>query len=88
MSRANIEPRQAVVHGRPHLSKPLPAIQRYGLAILSVSVALGGALLMERFQVREVVIPLFLFAIAVSAWYGGEAVMLALLLSTSCNQVE
>ena len=59
----------------------LSAIQRYGLAILSVSVALGGALLMQRLHVREVEIPLFLFAIAVSAWYGGGASMLALLLS-------
>jgi PAS domain S-box-containing protein len=81
MSRANIEPRQGVMQGRPHLPKPLPAIQRYGLAILSVSMALGGALFMERFHVRDVEIPLFLFAIAVSAWYGGGAVMLALLLS-------
>ena len=70
-----------MVQWRPHLPKPLPAIQRYGLAILSVSMALGGALFMERFHVRDVEIPLFLFAIAVSAWYGGGAAMLALLLS-------
>jgi PAS domain S-box-containing protein len=36
---------------------------------------------MEGFHVREVAIPLFLFAIAVSAWYGGGAAILALLLS-------
>ena len=52
---------------------PLSAIQRYVLAILSVSLALGLALLMEGFHVREVAIPLFLFALAVSAWYGGGA---------------
>src|ERR1700726_3694228 len=44
---------------------------RYGLAVLSVSVALGGALLLERFQFRNVADPLFLFAIAVSVWYAG-----------------
>jgi len=52
----------------------------YGLAVLSVSVALGGALLIERLQLRN--ITLFLFAIAVAAWYGGTgAAVLALLLS-------
>jgi PAS domain S-box-containing protein len=43
-------------------------------------VALGGALLIERLQLRN--ITLFLFAIAVAAWYGGTgAAVLALLLS-------
>jgi len=52
----------------------------YGLAVLSVSAALGGALLIERLQLRN--ITLFLFAIAVAAWYGGSgAAVLALLLS-------
>jgi K+-sensing histidine kinase KdpD len=48
--------------------------------VLSVSVALGGALLIERSQLRN--ITLFLFAIAVAAWYGGTgAAVLGLLLS-------
>jgi len=56
-----------------------PAL-RFGLAVLSVSAALGGALLIERLQLRN--ITLFLFAIAVAAWYGGTgAAVLALLLS-------
>jgi signal transduction histidine kinase len=55
-------------------------VLRYGLAVLSVSAALGGALLIERLQLRN--ITLFLFAIAVAAWYGGTgAAVLALLLS-------
>ena len=55
-------------------------VLRYGLAALSVSAALGGALLIERLQLRN--ITLFLFAIAVAAWYGGTgAAALALLLS-------
>jgi PAS domain S-box-containing protein len=55
-------------------------VLRYGLAVLSVSVALGGALFIERLQLRN--ITLFLFAIAVAAWYGGTgAAVLALLLS-------
>jgi PAS domain S-box-containing protein len=79
MNQANMEARQAVVKRKPQL--PLSAIQRYVLAILSVSLALGLALLMQRLHVQEVRIPLFLFAIAVAAWYGGAASMLALLLS-------
>jgi PAS domain S-box-containing protein len=56
------------------------AVLPYGLAVLFVSVALGGALLIERLQLRN--ITLFLFAIAVTAWYGGTgAAVLALLLS-------
>jgi hypothetical protein len=55
-------------------------VLRYGLAVLSVSVALGGALLIERLQLHN--ITLFLFAIAVAAWYGGTApAALAFLLS-------
>jgi PAS domain S-box-containing protein len=81
MNQADIKPRQAVVQWKPQL--PLSAIQRYGLAVLSVSLALGGALFIERFHVRQFEIPLFLFAVAISAWYGGAgAAALALLLST------
>jgi PAS domain S-box-containing protein len=71
-----------MVQRKPQLPQPLSPIQRYGLAVLSVSVALGGALLTERFHVRDVEVPLFLFAVAISAWYGGAgAAVLALLFS-------
>lgn len=53
------------------LPKLFSAIQRYGLAVLSVSVALGLALLVDRYNVRDVEAPLFLFAIALTAWYAG-----------------
>ena len=67
---------------KPKLPKPLSNFQRYGLALLSVSLALGGALLLERFHFRDVDVPLFLFAVAISAWYGGTgAAAVALLLS-------
>jgi PAS domain S-box-containing protein len=71
-----------MVQRKPRLTKPLSTIRRYGLAVLSVSAALGGALLLERFYFRDVEVPLFLFAVAVAAWYGGAgAAVLALLLS-------
>jgi PAS domain S-box-containing protein len=50
--------------------------------VLSVSLALGGALLLERFHFRDVEVPLFIFAVAIAAWYGGTgAAAVALLLS-------
>jgi PAS domain S-box-containing protein len=79
MNQANIEARQTAVKWKRQL--PLSAIQRYVLAVFSVALALGVSLVMEGFHVREAGIPLFLFAIAVSAWYGGGAAILALLLS-------
>jgi signal transduction histidine kinase len=64
------------------LNRPSP-VQRYGLAVVSVAVALGAALLLNRYHVRDVEFPLFLFAIAVSAWYAGTAPgILALSLSS------
>jgi PAS domain S-box-containing protein len=53
------------------LQKVAGAIQRYGLAVLSVAIALGAALLLERFHFRGIEFPLFLFAIALSVWYAG-----------------
>jgi len=50
-----------------------PPVQRYGLAVVSFAVALGGALWLNRYNVRDVEFPLFLLAIAVSAWYAGTA---------------
>src|ERR1700676_4523573 len=46
-------------------------VLRYGMAALSVSVALGGSLLLERFHFHNVADPLFLLAIAVTVWYAG-----------------
>src|ERR1700716_1971337 len=60
----------------------LPAIQSYGLAVLAVSVALGGALLLERYNFRGVEFPVFLFAIVMTVWYARlQAAILALVLS-------
>ena len=64
------------------LPKPLSAIQSYGLAVVSVAVALGAALLFDRLHFGGVQVALFLFASAITAWYGGgRAAALALVLS-------
>src|ERR1700738_2552373 len=69
---------------RPNLELQIvrSPVLRYGLAVLSVSAALGVSLLLERFHFRNVADPLFLFAIAVTVWYAGTApAILAVVLS-------
>jgi PAS domain S-box-containing protein len=46
-------------------------VLRYGLAATSSAIALGLALLTERYGFRNVEVPLFLFSIAVTVWYAG-----------------
>jgi signal transduction histidine kinase len=82
MDPANIEGRQATPRRRPRLPWLLSAIQPYGLAVLAVSLALGAALFLQQFHFRDAEVPLFLFAVAIAAWYGGTgAGALSLLLS-------
>jgi hypothetical protein len=71
MKQARLEARQAAVWCKPQRPKRLSRSQRYGLAVLSVSVTLGVALLLDRFHFRDVEVPLFLFAVALAAWYAG-----------------
>src|ERR1700738_1879495 len=82
MDQARLEARQATVRCKPQLPKPLSRIQCYGLAVLSVSVALGGSLLLEPLHFRNLGVSPFVFAVAVAAWYGGTgAAVVALLLA-------
>jgi PAS domain S-box-containing protein len=46
-------------------------VLRYGLAVTSFAIALGLALLAQRYDLRDMEMPLFLFAIAVTVWYAG-----------------
>jgi K+-sensing histidine kinase KdpD len=64
-------------------SQDLPPILRYGLAVVSIALALGAASLLRRLEIHNVEAPLFLFAVAISAWYGrvGGAVV-SLVLAT------
>ena len=60
-------------------------LQRYGLAVLSVGVALAAALLLQHFQFRDAEVPLLLFAVAITSWYGGPGpAVLAVILSSIC----
>src|ERR1700686_1315522 len=75
--------RQAVAELRPSSLKDLSPIQRYGLAVVSVGLALGLAVLFERYNFSEAEFPLFLFAIALTVWYAGPGPgILAVVLSS------
>jgi K+-sensing histidine kinase KdpD len=82
MTPGREEGRQAMQRWKVRFPNLVPTAQHYGLAVLSVSMALGLALLLQRLHFRNVEVPLFLFAIALTAWYGGSRpAVLALLLS-------
>jgi len=49
---------------------PSPVL-RYGIAAASFAIAFGLALLGQRYGFQNVEAPLFLFAVAVTAWYAG-----------------
>ena len=48
------------------------SLPRYGLAVLSVGIALGVALLFEHFHFRSPATLLLLLAVAIASWYGGR----------------
>jgi len=65
------------------LSNVPSVIQRYGLAVVSVALALIINLFLFNRRIEGVEFPIFLVAIAVSAWYAGfGAGILAMVLST------
>jgi PAS domain S-box-containing protein len=58
---------------KPEISsrRMISVVLRYGLAVVSVAVALGLALLAQLQTVPDLEFPLFLTAIAVTVWYAG-----------------
>jgi PAS domain-containing protein len=57
-------------------------LTQYGLALLSVGLAVGASLLLQLFHFRVPAAPLLLFAVAVTSWYGGlRSAVLATILS-------
>jgi PAS domain S-box-containing protein len=65
------------------LSLRIPTVlQRYGLAVLSVALALGVGLIQTSYHIQGPEFPLFVLAIVVTSWYAGpRPAFLALLLS-------
>src|SRR5271165_1040156 len=80
MNRSGIDANESVAQ-RSSGALPLNYLQRYGLAVVSIGVALGISLLLQHFGFRVPSALLLLFAVAISSWYGGPgpAVLAALL---------
>src|SRR5262249_7775567 len=73
----------AMTAGRPRFSKTPSVALRYGLALLSVGIALGISLFLARYKIEGVEFPLFLVAVALTVWYAGTGpAVLALVLAT------
>src|SRR5262245_41808864 len=53
------------------LGRVTSVVLRYGLAVVSVAIALGVALLAQLQEVHNLEFPLFLMAIATTVWYAG-----------------
>jgi hypothetical protein len=72
---------------KPSLLKVHLPIQGYGLAVVSVGVALGIGLLLQRYSFHGVESLLFLFAIVLTVWFGGggPAVLAVALASLAFN---
>jgi signal transduction histidine kinase len=65
-------------------SLPSPAA-RYGLAVVSVAVALGLSLPLQYYQFRDAAVPLLTFAIAITTWFAGNGpAVTAIVLSFLC----
>ena len=84
MDAANLDEKRAPIVGRARSPKLVSAIRHYSLAFLTVSLALGVSLLvnLEGFASGHAEITPLLFALAITAWYGGKGpAILALVLS-------
>ena len=58
-------------------------LQRYSFAVLTVALAVGAGLVLDRFGFRDTTVPLFICASAISSWYGGQGpAVLAVVLSS------
>src|SRR5262249_22652159 len=71
--------KQAMEHREASSLRCLPAVVRYGIAVLSVAIAAGSALLLVHVGVR---LTPFLMAVGATVWYAGTGPgVLAIILS-------
>jgi signal transduction histidine kinase len=70
MNQPNLAANRSVAHPSKSAFR-LKNLKGYGLAILSMAVALGAALLLQHYHFRNFAFSLFLLAVAMTSWYGG-----------------
>jgi hypothetical protein len=81
MNPSGIDTNESVAY-RSSAPLPLNNLQRYGLVVVSVGVALGISLLLQHFGFRAPS-ALLLFAVAISSWYAGTGpALLATIMAT------
>ncbi len=71
MNRSGIDANESVAR-RSLKALPRTSLQRYGLAVVSLGVALGISLLLQHFHFRVPSALLLLFAVAISSWFAGQ----------------
>ena len=72
--------RQDMAHRDPSSPTPMPTILRYGIAVLSVAIAIGLDFFLLRYF--DAMLTPFLFAVAATVWYAGTGPgVLAIVLS-------
>ena len=72
-----------VTQANPVLLNIPQVVQQYGLAVLSVAIALGISLFLSSHNIKDVEFPVFLIAIALTVWYAGAGpAILALILAS------
>src|SRR6266404_5360700 len=72
--------RQVMAHRDPSSPTPMPTILRYGIAVLSVAIAIGLDFFLLRYF--DAMLTPFLFAVAATVWYAGTGPgVLAIVLS-------
>jgi K+-sensing histidine kinase KdpD len=71
MDPASTESKVAAAPRQSQRPNTLTTIQRYGLALCTVALALTITIFFRQFHFRDVGVSFFLLALAVAAWYGG-----------------
>ena len=71
MNTTGIAANRSAAHLLARALRPIN-LRPYGLAVLSVAVALGLGLLLQQLHFRDGAVPLLLFAVALASWYGGR----------------
>lgn len=79
-----------VRHGLAYLNREFQKIHSpilgYGFAVVSVAIALGVSFTLTHYQFRDVELPVFTVAIALTTWYAGTGpCVVAVLLSSTCD---
>jgi K+-sensing histidine kinase KdpD len=77
--------RHSLAHWDQESQRIHSPILRYGFSVVCVAIALGLAFALQYYQLREVELPVFTLAVALTTWYAGAGPsVLAVVLSSAC----